>query len=115
MKKENVIQRIDMLLKHINLVQNDIGTKTLDEFRQSDLLVRGTCFSIVQVGEQLNALSKHLAEKYPEVPWTKAVKMRNIIVHVYNVVKAEIVYDTAKKDLPGLKEQFIKIKQDLLD
>ena len=108
-----LISRVDALLKHANIAFNDVKDKTLDEFRASDLLVRATCFSIVQVGEHMNRLAKYLSKDYPEIPWDKSIGMRNIIVHVYNNVKAEVVYNTAKNDVPELIKAFENIKSDL--
>ena len=54
-----------------------------------------------------------LKEKYSDIPWKYARNMRNLIVHVYNNVKAEIIYITATKDMNGLKESLLRIKQDL--
>ena len=62
----------------------------------------------------MNLLEPVLASAYPEIPWIKAVKMRNLIVHVYNKVKSEPVYWTIKNDLPALRELFVKVKKDLI-
>ena len=113
MDDEKVEYRIDQLLKQIDLVINDTSGLTIEEFSKSDLLVRATCFSIVQVGEQMNNLSKHLSDKYPDIPWSSAIKMRNLVVHVYNRVNPKQIFYTAINDLPPLKEAFIRIKIDL--
>ena len=110
---KNIIFRINFLLKQIERVENDLVDKSYEEFEKSDLLVRATSFSIMQVGEQLNRLYDKLGIEYPNVPWGKAIGMRNIIVHVYAEVDAKQVYEVATKDLPTLKESFIQIKNDL--
>ena len=105
-----MLLRLDTVIKFIDMVLNDVGQKSLVEFSESDLLVRATCFALVQIGEQMGKLEKELSDKYPNIPWTEAIKMRNLIVHVYNKVKAEPVYWTVKNDLPKLKESFEIIK-----
>lgn len=110
---KRLIQRINVLLKHISTVENDLKDLTLDQFKESDLMVRATCFSLVQIGEQMNKLEELLKELYPNLPWRYARDMRNLIVHVYNNVKAEVIYSTAKSDLPELSEAFINIKKEL--
>ena len=40
--------------------------------------------------------------------------MRNIIVHDYAGTDVEQIYSTIHNDLPGLKEAFILIKNDLI-
>ena len=51
MKEETLIVRVDTLIKFIDTAINDVGTKSLEEFGESDLLVRGTCFCLIQIGE----------------------------------------------------------------
>lgn len=108
---ENLFSRINFLLKHIDLIENDLKDRSFEEFASTDLLVRATAFSLAQIGEQMNKLSVYLKDKYPEVPWSKAIGMRNIIIHVYNNVDAGQVYFTATNNLKELKALFLKIKQ----
>lgn len=108
------VMRIDLLLKHIDIIHSDLDSLTLKDFEKSDLLVRATCFSLVQIGEQMNKLEEKYRNNYPDVPWSEARKMRNIIVHVYNKVDAEQVWLTATKDLNQLKDMFERIKTDII-
>ena len=114
MKKETLILRVDTIIKFINTAENDVGTMSLEDFGKSDLLVRGTCFCLMQIGGQMNNLEKELSKDYPNVPWDKAVKMRNLIVHVYNKVKYEPIYWTVKNDLPLLRQSFVEIRNNLI-
>lgn len=111
--KEDLILRIDAILKFIDTSKKDVGNMTLQEFSNQDLLVRGTCFSLVQIGEQMSKLETKLKDEYPNLPWSESIKMRNLIVHVYNRVKAEPVYWTVKNDLDQLREDLISIREDL--
>ena len=112
---EDELIRVDFLLKQISLIQHDLANKTYEDFEKSDLLVRATAFSLVQIGEQMNKLETMFKDRYPELPWADARRMRNIIVHVYVKVDAAQVYETASKDLDVLTIYFSKIKQDLLN
>lgn len=105
--------RIETILKHINLIQEDINNMSFEEFKESDLLVRATCFSLCQIGEHMNRLEKDFSEKYPNIPWRNAIDMRNLIIHVYSKVKAEVVYLTAKNNLDDLKQALLEMKSDL--
>ena len=110
----SVKDRIRVLLNNIYTVMSDLQGKTMEQFAESDLLVRATCFSIVQVGEQMIQLEKKLKNNYPNIPWEESRKLRNLIVHIYHKVDADQIYDTAVTDLPPLKEEFLKIRNDLL-
>ena len=110
---KNILYRIDFLLKQIERIENDVANKTYEEFARSDLLVRATSFSIMQVGEQLNRLYDKIGQQYPNIPWKNAIGMRNIIVHVYAKVDAKQVYKVATEDVLGIKNEFISIRNDL--
>ena len=115
MDKELLICRIDSLLEHIDLVFNDTNGLTIEEIEKTNLLLRATCFSVAQIGEMMNQLEKALSQKYDQLPWLSARKMRNIIVHDYGGTDIEQVYSTIHEDLPDLKTAFLAIKNDLIN
>ena len=110
---ELVNLRLDQIIRHIDIIKNDIGDMSLEQFRENDLLARATCFSIVQIGEQMVKIEKMFGEDYPNFPWQQARDMRNLLVHVYHKTNFEIVYDTAINNLPPLKENILQIKEDV--
>ena len=110
---EKILMKIYSILEHINQVLEDTKDVSLEELRESNLLLRATCFSIAQIGEMMNQLEKALAEKYWNLPWMPARKMRNIIVHDYGGTDVEQVYSTIRNDLPGLKTNFLAIANDI--
>ena len=67
-----VLLRIDSLLTHIDEVLEDTKDVSLDKFKSSRLLLKATCFSISQIGEQMIKLEESLKNKYPNLPWKNA-------------------------------------------
>ena len=110
---KDVSDRIDFLIKHINLVENDLEGKSAEELSESQLLARAVSFSIMQIGEQMIKLQDVLQEKYPDVPWSNARSMRNVIAHMYHIIDTDQVYDVAINELPKIKKAFITIKEDV--
>lgn len=52
----------------------------------------------------------------PEVEWHKIIGMRNVLVHGYFEIDADIVWDAASRDAPALKshiEQLLKQLEEL--
>ena len=47
---EVLLHRIDLLLKHCDEIKNDVKDKTFEDFSSSNMQIRATCFSIVQIG-----------------------------------------------------------------
>ena len=98
------LQRIDGILKHIKIIQNDLKGISFEDFKKSHMMVNSVSFSISQIGERMIKLEELLSYKYPELPWEKARRMRNIIVHDYDNSNPEIIYNTATRDLEELKK-----------
>lgn len=59
------------------------------------------CFLI---GEAVNALPTDLLELHSEIPWTRIVGFRNIVVHEYFRLDLNVVWAIVQHSLPPLRE-----------
>ena len=107
------LQRIDGIIKHINTVQKRMNGVSFIDFQSNTMMIDAASFSIAQIGERMVKLEQLLKDKYPDVPWTEARRMRNIIVHDYDHADPKKVYSTIVNDLEPLKQHFLKIKDDI--
>jgi uncharacterized protein with HEPN domain len=57
---------------------------------------------IMIVGEGAKRLSADLRESHPDVPWRLIAGMRDRLIHQYNAVDLEEVWQTVMRDLPTL-------------
>ena len=51
------------------------------------------------------SLSDELKDSITSIPWNQIYGLRNRIVHGYDGVKFNIVWDTIREDLPDLVEE----------
>lgn len=72
-----------------------------EDFKTLDAIIR----NLEILGEAANNIPIDLKNKYPDIPWGKMVSMRNKVVHEYFGVDVDILWKTAKEDLPPLKKQ----------
>ena len=56
------------------------------------------------VGEAASQVPAGARKQYPQVPWMKAIAMRHRLVHGYDFVDYDILWDTITQILPELIE-----------
>jgi uncharacterized protein with HEPN domain len=54
------------------------------------------------VGEATKRLSSEFRQQHPEIPWSQAAGMRDIIVHQYDRIDLDIVWTVAHQSIPEL-------------
>ncbi len=59
-------------------------------------------FSVI--GEAANRIRKEVQDSHKNIEWRKIVNMRNFLLHEYSEINLDVVWDSIKTDLPGLKK-----------
>ncbi len=59
-------------------------------------------YQIQIIGEAATRVSEQFREAHPEVPWSMIIGMRHRIVHNYRDLRRDILWSTARNDLPDL-------------
>lgn len=103
MAKTSRLRLLDAL-NAIASIDEFIGTLSLDDFLASGLVQAAVLFKLGVVGEALNKaaeLDGSLRDVIPDL--RKIIGMRNRIVHAYDQIDYEILWDAIHTNLPGLK------------
>jgi uncharacterized protein with HEPN domain len=98
-------ERVLDVLEAIERIEK-YGRGGRDEFEQNELVQVWILHHLQILGEAVNALRPELQKAHPEVPWASIVGMRNILVHQYFDIDAEIVWAVVENELPRLKALF---------
>ena len=52
------------------------------------------------IGEAANRVSLNVQSQYPEIPWAQIVGLRNRLIHGYDAVDLDILWQIIRRDLP---------------
>ena len=98
---KKVLLKIREHAEHIIEYVSDIDT--LETFTSNTMTVEACVFNLMQIGELAHSsLSAEAKTAMPTIPWHDIYGMRNRIVHGYDEVRMDVVWDTAKLDLKPL-------------
>ena len=61
------------------------------------------------IGEAAARIPEEVVRSHPQVPWRSMRDMRNVVIHAYFQVEPAIVWETIRRDLPGLADHIRQI------
>ena len=56
------------------------------------------------IGEAASRLPENWRASQAEIPWRQIIAMRNVMIHGYDVVVSDVLWDVATNDVPKLRE-----------
>lgn len=111
MKKDDLLY-LRHILDAISRIEEYTRDVKYEDFMNKPLIQDGVIRQIEIIGEATKNLSKEIKGRYPEVPWKDMAGMRDKLTHNYFGVDLDAVWDTVKKDIPGLKIHLSDIVQE---
>ncbi|MBD2465032.1 DUF86 domain-containing protein [Oscillatoria sp. FACHB-1407] len=90
---------IERSIQRILRYSNGINRIDLDH---DDEKVSAILYQITIIGEATKRLSQEFREQYSEIPWRDVAGMRDVIVHKYDQVDLDVVWDVIQNKVPEL-------------
>jgi uncharacterized protein with HEPN domain len=59
-------------------------------------------YQFAVIGEAVKRLSPEFRARYPDVPWRRIAGMRDRLIHGYDAVDLQTVWDAIEQDVPAL-------------
>jgi len=87
-----------------------LGGMDFLEFSNDDKTIAACIFNLSQIGELAGKLESNFIETTVHIPWRKIRGMRNRIVHDYEGVQLNIIWDVLINFLPELIDNIEKLK-----
>ena len=110
--KNKEYMSLKKMIEYINKSLKYTEGCDFNSFSNNEEKVDATIFAISQIGELVKNISKETMEKYSNVEWIIIKNLRNKIVHDYEGIKLNFIWDIITKDIVQLKVDLEKILED---
>jgi uncharacterized protein with HEPN domain len=97
------------MLDHANEAVSLLAGKEKADLSSNRVLELALVRLVEIVGEAANRLPVEDQSRYPSIPWKEIVGMRNHLVHGYDAIDVDVLWDTVRIDLPQLIEELERI------
>jgi uncharacterized protein with HEPN domain len=94
--------RLRHMLDHAREAVDLAKGKSRPDLANTRLLQLGLVRLVEIIGEAAARLPKEERAKYPAIPWEDVVGMRNRLIHGYDMVDLDILWNTVTVELPEL-------------
>ncbi len=94
--------RIEHILDAVNKIQRYTAGMSLETFSESDITVDAVIRNFQIIGEATRHIPDDIQTDHTEIPWSFMQGMRHILVHDYDGIRLDIVWDTIQDNLPEL-------------
>jgi uncharacterized protein with HEPN domain len=109
MKRNDDFVFLKDVIDAINRIETYIEGVSKDTFFNHLMMQDAVMHQIEIIGEASNRISDVFQEEHPELPWMEMRAIRNKIVHDYRGIELEIIWDTVRNNLPGLKAHVTRL------
>ena len=96
---------LDYAREAVELVQG----KTRPDLDSDRLLGLGLVRLMEIIGEAANRVSSKYQSQHPSIPWSQIISLRNRLIHGYDSVDMDILWEILTHDLPDLIRKLEKI------
>ena len=105
--------RLQHIIDSILEIESYLVDVEFESFMQNSMM-RFACIKQMEIiGEASDHVTDEIKTEFSEIEWAQIKGMRNVFVHEYFGVDAQIVWEIIKTDIPILKERIVEILQSL--
>ena len=102
----------NLLVDMVNAIETieSYSVTSYEQFLEDSKTQDAVMYNLIVLGEAAHQLPESYREANPQIPWPSIIGTRNVVVHGYDQVKIQIVWDIIQKNLNILKTNLIQLK-----
>lgn len=98
-------QRLAHVLEAIDEIEKYLNNIDLTEFKNNSMIRFASIKQVEIIGEAAKNLTEETKKNYSTVEWRQIAGLRNILVHEYFGIDADLIWQILKTDIPDLKSK----------
>ncbi len=98
------------MLEAADYVISFVEGLTYEQFLADKIRFFAVMKNVEIIGEAANMLTEEFKTSHNNVPWKQVIKMRHVLVHGYSNILPEILWETAKQDVPQLRDLLLDLR-----
>jgi len=106
---------LQQIIDAIDKIEKYLKNLSFDSFASYDMAIDAVLKEFEIVGEAVTRVPDEYKTEHPNIEWHKATGTRNRLIHGYDKINLEIVWATAKDDMPILKKQIHELLKSPVD
>jgi len=103
------VQRIYHILQQAVTIRRRIDGLSKEGFLADVDKTEATLHGLTVIGEAVRAMDDEFKAAHPDIPWRSIVGMRNFIVHEYEEIDYDLVWQAVSVDLPAMTPRLVEI------
>ena len=107
--KDKEYMSIKKMIEYIDKAIKYTKDYSFKEFISNEEKIDATVFSISKIGELVKNISEETMSRYDNIEWVVIKNLRNKIVHDYEGINLNLIWDIIKNDVVKLREDLLKI------
>jgi len=107
MRHERALGHLDDMVRVADQVARHIADLSFEAFAADPKTIDAVMMNVVALGEAASRIPAELRWRAPHIPWSEIVAPRNVIAHDYFGVRHDVLWETAKTEIPALREALV--------
>ena len=109
MSKRDVAVTLRQIIDFAQEIAALVANRSRDQLDSTNEFRRALERCVELIGEAATRLPEEWRERHPDIPWRQIIRMRNVMVHGYDVVSNDVLWDTAAHDIPQLRARIASL------